>query len=85
MFHVLENSRRDTGELRKAYFLSWMREWSQMEEASGEYHQPIFCGSCGWQEEEALIKAALNCNQEFIVNNPKIIRASCWNALLHLK
>lgn len=85
MYHALANSRRGTSKLRKVYFLSWMGEWSQMEETSGEYQPPILCGSCGWQEEEALIKAALNCNQEFIVNNSKIIRPSCWNAVLRIQ
>lgn len=38
-------------------------------------HQPNHFGSCGWLEEETLIKAALNCNQQFFVNIPRGIRA----------
>lgn len=55
-----------------------------MGETTGENHQPILPGSCGCREEEALIKAALNCNQELIVDIPGIIGASHWYAVLAL-
>ena len=65
------NSGRGKGEQRKAcYFVldgSMAQRWERPLEKN---LQPIFPGSCGRLKEETLIKAALNCNQEFIGNIP---------------